>query len=214
MQLLGRVCNTVSAVWGGLTQLGRPRVWSTADLVAVMAGWPSLYQLLPALDLAAIAADPLRPAVYDGARWPADRGVSQLHLTNARDVWGPALAGVEALPPPAVLVCVAGVGVRTPHVLLHPDRLGTSRAWGWTDEGDGRVAADSALLPGYAGYRVRALHGDLQSCTEVLDRVAGWATAVLPSPLPADPPAAGVLVVGRPGPPGGPIPWTNVIGDC
>lgn len=161
------------------------RPWvSTADLVRALSTWPGLYELLPLLDSQAAHDDPDRERLYTASNWPPDRGISQDWLDYARGPWRTFLLDPASMPPANVLVCVSGNGVNTPARLARPDYLGQARAFEFTELGDGRVTADSALAPNAYPVVGSALHSDLPLSQWVRDGCIRWAPLDLGPPPP------------------------------
>ncbi|MCI0464549.1 MAG: hypothetical protein L0Z62_47065, partial [Gemmataceae bacterium] len=176
-----------------------------------IASWPSGVELLR-FNQPTDAADPFRAILYDAHTWaPALAPPSQTLLTYARDDWQAWMNAPAAMPPADVLVCVAGEGIqtrtrvqlggrRTPAWIewatslvpgLHLDRAVRQSqlpTFSTSDQGDGRVALDSALVPGRRQLVVQGEHGRLQDHPTILARVVEWLTeAPAPAPQPERP---------------------------
>jgi len=173
--------------------VNRPTAYSRAELASIAQTWVGAYEDLPTLDSPPAAYDPNRRVVYEGLLWRGPSPLSQAHLDEARDSFGPWLRSSASTPPPWVLTCFAGTGMPTYDRLLAPSALGTLPALGQTEEGDGTVTTDSALLAGSAQYTVRVAHADLPLA---LVRSGQVLDAILDPRGPPDPPPPPVVVPG------------------
>lgn len=134
--------------------------WTPAKLIRVSASWHSFYETLPSLRTSESLQDPLRPDIY-AHQWPGELGIRFDRLADATSVWQLRLQDADTIPPPAVLTCVAGVGLSTVHQLRTPRLLGISSCYNTGDDGDGLVTRASALLPGAAHVTIASTHTDL-----------------------------------------------------
>lgn len=156
---------------------------SKLEIANVAASWPALYQLLPLVNTATLAADPLRAAMYDASNWPDSQAISATHLATAAGPWANTLNNPDSQPPTNVLIAVGSVGQGTAFRLDSVDAIGGTSAYSLNDQGDGRVPISSAIPPWANGYILsNATHGDLMKRQDVLGRLAQWVTADIPAP--------------------------------
>jgi hypothetical protein len=168
---------------------------SIVELLAVVATWPSMYQLLPFLGSPDAGSDPNRPLLYTASNWTSQQ-LAQKWLTHASTVWDPLMAQPSTLPPAAKLTTIAGTGGMTPDILTQPKQLGTIYAYGSTTLGDGAVTVEDALIPASWTYTVVQSHQDLPAGCVNAGIVAAEVTAVRSPPTPPPPTVAvaGTLV--------------------
>lgn len=179
---LSLACNVLAGVD---TLLGPPQSLeyvSLLELTRITATWPSMYQLLPLVDSASRAGDPLRPALFNPDNWPAELHLSSLHLLSAVNAWKDFLRDPASMPPYEVLTTLGGSGRNTPFYLDSVADLGSPAAIGFSEFGDGRVMLDSSvLLPGRA-LVVASGHGELPSQPIVLAEISGLVLEERPPP--------------------------------
>lgn len=165
--------------------------WTMAELAALAATWPALYEMLPCLGTVDAQTDPHRADLYAAENWPADRGISQGWLDHSRNVFGPWLRSPASFPPSHVLTVVRGRYVPTWARLDYPQNLGDVSALTATDQGDGRVTVANASAPDAATYTVDVRHQDLTVAPVILDNIAAW---ILDNRAPAPPPAPSTTI--------------------
>lgn len=198
------------AVAAGTRQVPLPakgRYWSVLDMVQLASTWPALYELLPTLGTPTAADDPQRFHLYDVAKWPSNRGISQAWLNHSRNTFGSFLRDPASMPPTHILTTLAGIQTPTADKLLYVSDLGQPRAYGRTDDGDGVVTRSSALVDDSASYQLNSPHSNLPLDAVLYADLAGLVLATRP---PLTPPPPIVTATAPPQAPlaGPPIPST------
>jgi hypothetical protein len=178
------------------TLIDPPR-WTVADVAALAASWPALYELYPALP--PTPEDPQRAALYDARLWPVARGVQQRWLDYAATTYAAWRDSSASIPPASVLTTVGGTGWPTTDGLVVPSALGSPAALGSTDQGDGTVTLASALVPGSRTYTVQLRHADLPRVLALSGDLAVWVQETVPS-HPSQPWRQGFFQAGPPVP--------------
>lgn len=168
-------------------------VYTPNEIRDILATWPSVYQILPALGSRDASADINRHMLYDAAAWGYGVSLSAAHLEESRTAFGPWLTSAESLPPPWVLTTVGGTGYITPDGLLYPSVLGSPLALGASGDGDGLVTRASALVEQSARFTVTSAHNDLALAVATSGDLANWVLDVRAAP---SPPPAAQLVTG------------------
>ncbi len=204
LQQLGILTGSAITILSPPVAYATGRVWSADRIAALTASWPSSYEVLPSLLAPSAGADPHRAAVYDGL-WPANRGVSLVRLSEAREVFQPLLASAATRPPAWVMTTVAGHYLTTPSRLLVPDQLGDPGVIGTESDADGKVCVADALLEGSAQVEVVAAHNDIPAVVAGDGLLADLVAEVRVPPAPPPPPRVvpGTMHVVLAGPPVG-----------
>lgn len=157
-----------------LTVFFGPRFRTTDEIISIISSWPAMYELLPVLSPNYDADDPHRSDIYNAANWPPARHVSQAWLDHASNVFQPILASPNSRPPGHVLTTVIGTGTPTPTALLSKQLIGKKGAFLVTNNGDGRVDASEASLPGAKEYYGPAVHGAMTRTPWILTYIREW----------------------------------------
>lgn len=159
--------------------------YSFEDLMGVISTWPAFYELLPFADAQGVAEDPELPELYDKANWPDDLPVSQAWLDHARNVWQPFMnEGSRTMPPPSVLIPIAGDYYETAVKTRDASLLGHRDAFEYAYIGDGVVSRNSALIPGHEYHTVTNAHLDLLQDQWVLDNLSELVLKTVHNPPP------------------------------
>ncbi len=158
--------------------------WSLEALSQLLASWPALYQMLPVLGSPDAAPDPHRNYLYLSGNWPQNRGILQDWLDNAAGPMRAFLLSPSSLPPAEVLTTVSGNGIYTPNSLKFTDELGSISALGFTDEADGSVTRESALVSGSKTFVFNCRHSDLPSVVALNGDLADMVREVRVAPVP------------------------------
>jgi pimeloyl-ACP methyl ester carboxylesterase len=186
----------------GISPPSGNRTWHYSDLVALACTFPSFYNVMPSLLAPHQESDPNRAKLFSGP-WPASIPVQIADLQDMVNVFQPALAGADTMPPPWVLTTVAGVGMPTPDRLDYPSALGQLDSVNRFNVGDGYVPPSSALLAGSAQYTLNVAHEDLPGSTIESGQLVQWILDPRGPPSPAPPAVVvpGPLVQSLAGPP-------------
>lgn len=126
---------------------GRKRGGLVKRLKQVVASWPGLYQLLPAISAGWVQTRPLDSQVYNAASYAGDNDfVDQAHLNRAQVV---RVAIDNTLTQPrAPEVNVIGNAILTPDRLASVEKIAKRSGYIETFAGDGVVTVQRATLPG------------------------------------------------------------------
>jgi pimeloyl-ACP methyl ester carboxylesterase len=196
-ELLSILASAMAGVIGIQTILGADppdHLWTIDEIAAVTGTWPAMYQLLPLLDAQAGTEDPQRAEVFDVGNWPAKLSLSSQHFSNAKDIWQPLLDHQVSQPPPEVLTTIAGRGIPTPGILADAGELGSPEAFSFFNGGDGRVAFNSALVPGAKQGSVQTSHSGILEDWWVIDHLPEWVREIRTPPVPPAPPIVSPIV--------------------
>ena len=154
---------------------------SQAELQAVLAGFPGLYDLLPHPPEDAGAA----PNLYSHQTW--NSSTVRPDLLSRAEEFQREIARTEPELVDGPFRYIAGHGHQTPYRLSH---AGGALQLGATMQGDGRVPHALGPLSGMRAYYSTAPHGDLIRDTAVLDAVDSLLHGDQ-ADLPEEPPSAG-----------------------
>lgn len=146
--------------WGGLLYPGQLPL-GLLGVAAIARSWPASYELLPMLDGAERAVDPLRPSLYQADNWFFLTRPPQSWLDYARDDFQPWLRSAASMPPANVLTCVVSSGFPTSQTLRASYNFGTQGTFGRTDAGDSIATTVSALAAGSRLFECGFIHYDL-----------------------------------------------------
>lgn len=162
----------------------------------VIASWPGLYELLPALLGPWVDADPQGGALFDQARYAAwNPYVTQARLDAARATINTLTQQIGG-PAPEQL-CIVGTGPETPDKVADPAQLGDDAGYSFTTGGDGVVTKLRGVLPPAHLMEYRGGHQGYMQDRVPLGAMDTWLTAPLdplPSKLDALPQPAPVIV--------------------
>lgn len=140
-------------------------------LNAVIATWPSVYELLPRPGSTWLPAEDV-DAVYTAANYihhglPLYPGL----LTAGRASWSTRPEAPDDVP----WLDVVGTGVPTPTSLTDPARLNSPASMGWSEDGDGTVPAIAAVQGDHPWIAYRGVsHDALPQDGRVIDAVSAW----------------------------------------
>jgi pimeloyl-ACP methyl ester carboxylesterase len=136
---------------------------SLDEVLAVVATFPGMYQMLPS-PLVELDGDD-HGRLFERASW-GKLGVHQPHLDHARAFF----ADLEEIVDPGRLLYIAGYDRRTPFLLemQAPGKF----TYGETREGDGQVPHALGLLEAVKTYWVAEDHADLPKNDDVLDAIS------------------------------------------
>lgn len=159
-------------------------LWDRPTIAALIATWPSMYDLLPCLGSEDSVDDQQRALLYDSVLWQVGFRPPQAQLDRARLVTQPWLLDPASLPPPYVLTTIAGRGLDTPARLVAYQSIVDPGAITRLPVGDGRVTERSALVTG--SVQLSALMGHWDAAPQQT-AVGAVAAAVLDDRGPATP---------------------------
>jgi len=163
---------------GGITGLPHSR----DEIAAVIASWPSVFQLMPLVNPETLQDDPWRSRNYNKEAWlPRLAGRTQW-LDYASGPWSAILNSHQSQPPTDVLIAVGATGFDTLYAIKGSGNVQDASSYYSNAEGDGTVYLGSAIPPWATGEIVWGEHGDLMLRSYVLANLARWVLLDIPTP--------------------------------
>jgi len=158
------------------------------ELSAVVATWPSIYEMLPLVGGSDAVNDPDRIKLFNASSWNAFFRPSQAWLNWALTVFQPVLLASRYIPPASVLTTAAGTGFEVNTKLVFPGSLGSFDACGApTNDGDGTFPVSSCLMPDGDQWVYTCRHIDLIGAPVWSGDLVNWINDPRAAPTPPRP---------------------------